>query len=138
MYKIPKALGGALSSPYGDAKPGACISKRGGESVYAIIADSGKQYKVEEGKYLYTEKQKDKVEGDEIIFDKVIMLKKDDGQVLIGKPYLENVTVKGKVVEHKKARKVRSIKFRPRKNSKTTKNHRQWYTTILIEKIEVK
>ena len=106
--------------------------------MYAIIADSGKQYKVEEGKYVYTEKQRDKEPGDEIVFDKVIMVKKDDGEVLIGKPFLENVVVRGKIVEHKKARKVRGIKFRPRKNSKTTKNHRQWYTTILIEKIEVK
>jgi large subunit ribosomal protein L21 len=106
--------------------------------VYAIIADSGKQYRVEEGKYLYTEKQKEKQPGDEIVFEKVLMLKKDDGEVLVGRPYLSNVVVKGKVVEHRKARKVRGIKFRPRKNSKTTKNHRQWYTTILVEKIEVK
>jgi len=106
--------------------------------VYAIIADSGKQYKVEEGKYVYTEKHPDKEPGDEIVFDKVIMVKKDDGEVLIGKPYLQNVVVRGKVIEHKKARKVRGVKFRPRKNSKTTKNHRQWYTTILIEKIELK
>jgi len=106
--------------------------------VYAIIADSGKQYKVEEGKYVYTEKQTGKEAGEQIVFDKVLMVRKDDGEVLVGKPYLENVTVVGKIIEHKKARKVRAIKFRPRKNSKTTKNHRQWYTTILIEKIEVK
>jgi len=106
--------------------------------VYAIIADSGKQYKVEEGKYIYTEKQNGKQPGDEIVFDKVLMVKKEDGEVLVGKPFLENVVIKGKVVEHKKARKVRTVKFRPRKNSKTTKNHRQWYTTILIEKIEVR
>ncbi len=106
--------------------------------MYAIIADSGKQYKVEEGKYIYTERQKDKQPGDQITFDKVIMVRKDDGEVLVGKPFVEGAVVHGKVVEHKKARKVRTVKFRPRKNSKTTKNHRQWYTTILIEKIEVK
>ena len=106
--------------------------------MYAIIADSGKQYKVEEGKYVYTEKQRDKEPGDEIVFDRVIMVRKDDGEILVGRPYLQNVVVRGKVIEHRKARKVRGVKFRPRKNSKTTKNHRQWYTTILIEKIEVK
>ena len=104
--------------------------------MYAIIADSGKQYKVEEGKLLYTEKQVGKEPGDEIVFDKVIMVRKDD-EVLIGKPYLENVVVRGVVLEHKRARKVRGVKFRPRKNSKTVKNHRQWYTTIRIEKIEL-
>ncbi len=105
--------------------------------MYAIIADSGRQYKVSEGEFLYTELQKDKQPGDEITFDKVIMLRKDD-EVLIGKPYLENVVVVGKVIEHRKARKVRGMKFRPRKNSKTVKNHRQWYTKIKIEKIEVR
>ncbi len=104
--------------------------------MYAIIADSGKQYKVSEGEYIYTERQKDLSPGDEIVFDKVIMVRKD-GEVLVGKPYLENAVVKGVVVEHRKARKVRGVKFRPRKNSKTVKNHRQWYTKIKIEKIEL-
>ncbi len=104
--------------------------------MYAVIADSGRQYKVEEGKYVYTEKQKDKQPGDEILFERVMLVKKDDGEVLIGKPYLQNVVVKGKVIEHKKARKIRGMKFRPRKNSKTVENHRQWYTAVMIEKIE--
>ena len=114
-----------------------CTAKTGGESVYAIIADSGKQYRVEEGKFLYTERQRDKQPGDEIVFDKVLMVNKD-GEILIGKPYLENAVVRGTVIEHAKARKVRGVKFRPRKNSKTVKNHRQWYTKIKIEKIELK
>ena len=104
--------------------------------MYAIIHDSGKQYKVEEGKLIHTERQKGKEPGDEIVFDKVIMVRKDD-EILIGKPYLDNVVVRGTVVEHRRARKVRGVKFRPRKNSKTTKNHRQWYTTVRIEKIEL-
>ncbi|RKX55816.1 MAG: 50S ribosomal protein L21, partial [Thermotoga sp.] len=28
--------------------------------------------------------------------------------------------------------------YRPRKNSKVKKGHRQWYTKIMIEKIELK
>ncbi len=105
--------------------------------MYAIIADSGKQYKVEEGQFVYTEKKRDTKPGDEMIFDKVIMVNRD-GEILIGKPYLENVIVRGTVVEHGKARKVRGVKFRPRKNSKTVKNHRQWYTKIKVEKIEIR
>ena len=105
--------------------------------VYAIIETSGKQYKVSEGELLYTEKQVGYEPGEEILFDKVLMVRTDN-ETLIGKPYLENAVVRGKVLEHGRARKVVTVKYRPRKNSKVKKGHRQWYTKIMIEKIELK
>lgn len=69
-------------------------------------------------------------------FDRVVLLRKDN-EVLVGKPYVEGARVVGKVLEHAKARKVKTVKYRPRKNSKVEKGHRQWYTAIKIEKIEV-
>ncbi|ACM23211.1 50S ribosomal protein L21 [Thermotoga neapolitana DSM 4359] len=104
--------------------------------LYAIVETAGRQYKVEEGKILYTEKQTEYAPGDEIVFDRVVLLRKDN-EVLVGKPYVEGARVVGKVLEHAKARKVKTVKYRPRKNSKVEKGHRQWYTAIKIEKIEV-
>lgn len=104
--------------------------------LYAIVETAGRQYRVEEGKILYTEKQKDYSPGDEIVFDRVVFVRKD-GEVLVGKPYVEGAKVVGKVLEHAKARKVKTVKYRPRKNSKVEKGHRQWYTAIKIEKIEL-
>ncbi len=111
------------------------LSRIGGAIVYAIIDNSGRQYKVVEGETILTEKQKDYNEGDTIEFDRVLMVK-DDNETKIGKPYLENVKVIGKVVENVKGKKIRIVKFRSRKNSKTIKGHRQTYTNVLIQKIE--
>jgi len=106
--------------------------------VYAIVENGGKQYKVEVGGLLHTEKLNGVAQGDTVTLDKVVMVKTDDGKVLVGKPYLTNVVVTGTVVEHARARKVLVGQFIPRKGHKTIKGHRQWYTTVKIEKIEVK
>ncbi|MDK2951007.1 MAG: large subunit ribosomal protein [Kosmotogales bacterium] len=103
--------------------------------MYAIIDNSGRQYKVEEGVTIATEKQKNYKEGDTIEFNRVLMLKNGE-DTKIGKPYLENVKVVGKVLENVKGKKIRIVKFRSRKNSKTIKGHRQTYTNVLIQKIE--
>ncbi|AKI98119.1 50S ribosomal protein L21 [Kosmotoga pacifica] len=103
--------------------------------MYAVIETSGKQYRVTEGMTLCTEKQRDYSEGDRIEFDRVLLLRDDSG-TKVGKPYLEGVKVIGKVVRHGRDKKIRIVKFRPRKNYDRVNGHRQWFTEILIEKIE--
>ncbi|HCI29252.1 MAG TPA: 50S ribosomal protein L21 [Fervidobacterium sp.] len=105
--------------------------------MYAIVESGGKQYKVEVGELLHTEKMNGVSEGETITLEKVIMVKTDDGKTLIGHPYLTNVDITGTVVEHARARKILVGKFIPRKGHKTINGHRQWYTTIKIEKIEI-
>ncbi|ABR30897.1 50S ribosomal protein L21 [Thermosipho melanesiensis] len=106
--------------------------------MYAIVESGGKQYRVEPGKVFFTERILGKNEGEAITLDKVLMVKTDEGKLLVGKPYLENVSITGTIVEHGRARKVLVGKFRPRKNYKRIKGHRQWYTAIKVENIEVK
>lgn len=102
--------------------------------MYAIIESSGKQYKVAEGNEVVTEKLNVAV-GEEVVFDKVVLLKEDD-KVQVGKPYLENVKVKGKVVEHGKGKKIIVFKYKPKKNYRVKQGHRQPYTKVIIENIE--
>jgi len=106
--------------------------------VYAIVESGGKQYRVEVGEVFHTERVNGVSQGDKITLEKVIMVKTDDGKALVGKPYLTNVTITGTVVEHARARKVLVGQFIPRKGHRTVNGHRQWYTTIKIESIEVK
>jgi large subunit ribosomal protein L21 len=106
--------------------------------VYAIVESGGKQYKVEVGEVFHTERVKGVSQGDKITLDKVIMVKADDGEVLVGKPYLTNVSITGTIVEHARARRILVGQFIPRKGHKTVNGHRQWYTTIKIESIEIK
>ncbi len=101
--------------------------------MYAVIETGGKQYRVSEGMLLKVEKL-DASEGDTVEFKKVLLLNRD-GSVEVGTPYLENVTVKAKVLETAKDRKVLVFKKKPRKGYKKLKGHRQYYTKLKIESI---
>ena len=101
--------------------------------MYAIIKDSGKQFKVEEGQELEID-FRDAEPGSKIEFDTVLAVSGDDG-LKLGTPSLEGASVMAEVVETTKGPKITVVKFRRRKNSKRKTGHRQKYTTVKIEKI---
>ena len=101
--------------------------------MYAIIADSGRQYKVEEGQTLEID-LRDVQEGDDLTFDRVLCIS-DDGGFRLGQPEVSGATVSAKVIEQTKGEKIFIQKFRRRKNSKRRTGHRQKYTKVRIEKI---
>ena len=103
--------------------------------MYAIIRDSGKQFKVEEGQNLEID-FRDAEPGSKIEFETVLAVSNDDG-LKLGSPSLEGATVTAEVVETVKGPKLTVVKFRRRKNSKRKTGHRQKYTTVKIEKINV-
>lgn len=103
--------------------------------MYAIIEASGRQYKVQEGMSLFTERQNGLNSGDEIVFDRVILIR-DGEEMKVGKPYLDGARVVGKVVSHGRSKKVLVVKFGARKNFDRVNGHRQWFTEVSIEKIE--
>lgn len=97
--------------------------------MYAIIQTGGKQYKVEAGDEVLVEKLEAAVDA-EVEFD--VLLVSDDAGVKVGKPVLDGVKVKGKVVEHGKGKKVIVFKYKPKKNIRTKRGHRQPYTKVEI------
>ena len=101
--------------------------------MYAVIRSGGKQHRVVEGEILNLEKI-DIAAGDNIDFDQVLMVG-DGSEVKIGAPCLDGVKVSGEVVEHGRGDKIKVVKFRRRKHSRTTQGHRQWYTKVRITKI---
>ena len=102
--------------------------------MYAVIETGGKQYRVLEGDSIYIEKL-DVEGGDNVVFDKVIALGKDDGFV-VGAPYVEGAKVSAKVVKNGKAKKIMVFKYKAKKNERKRMGHRQPYTKVEIEKIE--
>lgn len=102
--------------------------------MYAIIQTGGKQYKVSPGDEIKVEKI-DAQPGDLITIDKVLMVS-DEGKLNIGRPYLEDVVVKARILKHGKSKKIIVFKFKRRKNYKRKKGHRQFYSLIKIEEIE--
>ncbi len=101
--------------------------------MYAVIETGGKQYRVQEGDILFIEKLD--VKADDVIdFDKVIVVGKEDG-VAIGTPVVEGAKVTAKVLKNGKGKKIVVFKYRPKKDSKTKKGHRQPYTQVQIQSI---
>lgn len=103
--------------------------------MYAIIKTGGKQYKVKEGQIIKVEKL-DVNQDDQIEFDKVLSYVDKDNYEF-GKPYLEGAKVKGKVLEQGKNKKVVVLKYKPKRRYYKKTGHRQPYTKVLIENIEV-
>ena len=97
--------------------------------MYAIIQTGGKQYKVEAGDEILVEKLNADVDA-EVEFD--VLLVSDDAGVKIGKSVVDGVKAKAKVVEHGKGEKVIVFKYKPKKNIRTKRGHRQPYTKVEI------
>lgn len=100
---------------------------------YAILESGGKQYRVSEGEAIEVDRLPLEV-GESVEWQDVLLLV-DDSNILIGQPYVKGVTIKGKVVEQFKARKVVVFKYKPKIRYRRTQGHRQRYTRVMIDKI---
>ena len=85
---------------------------------YAIVEISGRQFWVETGKYYDFNKISTEL-GKKIIFNRVLLIN-NNGEVSIGKPYVESVKIKGKVLEHLRGKK--KIFYKMKKKKKVEKN----------------
>ena len=101
--------------------------------MYAIIVTGGKQYKVAEGDVLFIEK-KDVADGEAIKFDTVLAVSDDNGNFSVNP---ENASVDAKVLSQGKDKKIIVYKYKPKKGYHKKQGHRQPYTKIQIEKINL-
>jgi large subunit ribosomal protein L21 len=107
-------------------------------TMYVVIQEGGKQYRVSKGDTLDVEKLK--LEPGQTFQFQTVMLyccdeKKD---VRIGRPILSDVVVTGEVQCEVKGEKVVSYKYKRRKGYHRAVGHRQKYTRLIIKEIEVK
>ena len=102
--------------------------------MYAIIRESGRQFKVEEGQKINID-YRDVATGAELTFDNVLLVSGDDG-VSIGRPTVAGASVTAEVLGPELAYKITVQKFRRRKNSRRRTGHRQMYTSVKINRIQ--
>ena len=102
---------------------------------YAIVEISGRQFWIESGKFYDFNRIPTEL-GKQITLNRILLLN-DDGNVLIGQPYLESVKIKGKILEHFRGKKTIVYKMRPKKKTRKKQGHRQELTRVLIEKISI-
>jgi large subunit ribosomal protein L21 len=102
---------------------------------YAIIEDGGKQYKVEEGGTIDVDRFPAEV-NDQLDLEKVLLIRNGD-DIQIGKPLVDGAKVHATVLAQVKGPKIVVFKYKPRIRYRVKTGHRQKYTRLLIDSIEV-
>jgi large subunit ribosomal protein L21 len=103
--------------------------------MYAVIRSGGKQYRVAPGDVLKVEKLSVEA-GASIALGEVLMVSGDAG-LSVGQPRLGGAQVKATVVSHGRHDKVKIFKMRRRKHYQRHQGHRQSYTEIRIDEINL-
>lgn len=101
--------------------------------MYAIIQTGGKQYRVQPGEQLKVEKIPGEP-GSEIALDNVLALSTPNG-IELGKPFLDDTSVRATIMRTARDRKVVVFKKKRRKGYHKKQGHRQWYTLLKIQDI---
>ena len=102
--------------------------------MYAIIADGGRQYRVEEGQELAIDFRETSA-GDQVTFDRVLAVSDGAGDLKLGTPLVDGASVQAEVIGAEKGEKLVVQKLRRRKNSRRKTGHRSVYTRVKIAKI---
>ena len=101
--------------------------------MLAIVETCGKQYQLQEGRYVDFEylgvEANSKVE-----FDKVVMIVAGDASK-VGQPYIEGAKIAGTVILNSKNQKVLVYKQRCKKGYRKKQGHRQMFSRVMIDSI---
>ena len=98
--------------------------------MYAVIKTGGKQYRVQVGDKLKVEKL-DLPVGEKVELE-ALMIRDDEGNV-----HIDKGKVIAEVKGHGLGKKVVVFKYRPKKNYRRWKGHRQPFTEIEIKEIQL-
>ena len=101
--------------------------------MYAIIDESGKQYKVTSGDLIDIDRQGSPDEKT-VTFGRVLLVG-GEGEPRVGAPVVEGASVTAEVVGPVKGEKVRTFKYRRRKGYRRSVGHRQKYLRVRITAI---
>lgn len=105
--------------------------------MFAVIADGGRQYRVQPGDTLWIDYRESAEQGAPLTFDRVL-LANGGGASSIGRPLIDGANVEAEVIApEQKGKKLEVQYFRRRKNSRRHTGHRQKYTTVRIKSINV-
>ncbi|MFP4054182.1 MAG: 50S ribosomal protein L21 [Phycisphaerae bacterium] len=103
--------------------------------MYAVIEDSGQQFRVSEGDVLNVDIRDLADDASEIEFDRVLLVSGDD-DVKVGTPLVEGAKVVAEILDPElKGKKVQSYYWRRRKASKKKVGHRQKYLKVKVSQI---
>jgi large subunit ribosomal protein L21 len=103
--------------------------------MYALIEFKGKQYKVEKGAVVKTDLV-DAEPGSTFSVETVLLVSGGEmTEIKVGAPYVAGAKVSFSVCSHERAKKIIVFKYRPKKDYRRTKGHRQHYSVLKVEDI---
>jgi large subunit ribosomal protein L21 len=104
--------------------------------VYAIIRSGGKQYRVKAGDTIHLESLPAKA-GEKVVLGEVLLVGGGEGEARLGSPLVPKAQVVGTVLEQGRGPKIRVFKYKKRKHYRRTRGHRQSFTALRIDAIEI-
>jgi large subunit ribosomal protein L21 len=103
--------------------------------TYAIIEASGKQFRVEPGRYYDFDRMA--VDEDGTVEIDQVLLVSHDGETMVGQPHVEGAAISGTVMRHLRGPKIIVYKMKPKKKTRKKRGHRQELTRLMIDTISV-
>jgi large subunit ribosomal protein L21 len=103
--------------------------------MYAVVETGGKQYRALPGQVIDVEKLPVAV-GEQILLDRVLLVA-DGDQITVGQPLVTGATVRATVVLQDKHRKVIFFHYVPKKRQRKKRGHRQPFTRLRIEAVDL-
>jgi len=102
--------------------------------VFAIIQSGGRQVKVSPGDVVTVDRLAAQP-GDEVSFDRVLLVEQGGGSIVSGSPYIEHARVVGTATTEVRGPKIRIFKKKRRKGYRRSNGHRAIQTSVEIKDI---
>ena len=102
--------------------------------MFAIVATSGKQFRVSEGDRIVVDRVSANV-GETVRLDSVLLVGGDGGP-MVGTPFVSGAAVEATVVSHRSGDKIIVFKFEARKRKRRKTGHRQQLSELRIGAIQ--
>ncbi len=103
--------------------------------MIAIVNIAGQQFKVAKDQEIFVHRLEANA-GDSMSFDEVLLVD-NDGSISVGTPNVSGASVNATVIDHVKGDKVLVFKKKRRKGYRRKNGHRQSFTKIKIDGINV-
>ena len=104
--------------------------------MYAIVKVGGKQYRVEKGGQLVVDRMREE-EGATVALQPLLYAGDGKDDTVFEGGDLEKVKVEARVVGHERGKKIRVVKFKPKRGYKRTNGHRSELTRLEISEIKL-
>ena len=102
--------------------------------MYAIVEIGGRQHILQPDKVVKVDRQAEET-GEQITLDRVLAIKDDDGELRVGRPYIEGASVTARVMQQGRDRKISVVKYKPKKRYRRNVGHRQHFTQLEVIEI---